>query len=450
MKSKIQLSDHFGYKRLIRFTVPSILMMVFTSIYGVVDGFFVSNLVGKTPFAAVNFIMPFLMVVGAVGFMFGTGGSALIAKLMGAGEKEKAQSVFSLIVWATFICGVVVAVISFIFLENIAVLLGAEGEMLENCVTYGRVVLVGLPFLMVQYAFSSLVVTAEKPKLGLIVTIIAGVTNMAGDALFMAAFNWRIIGAAAATALGQVIGGIIPIVYFARKNSSALRLGKPHFDGRALAKVCANGSSELMSNISMSLVGMLYNMQLMKYAQENGVAAYGTIMYVNFIFLAIFIGYSTGIAPVISFHFGAKNTNELNGLLKKSAVIILISSVAMFLFSEFLSVPLAGIFVGYDETLLEMTSHALMIYAFSFLLSGISIFGSAFFTALNDGLTSAIISFLRTLLFQSAAVLLLPLVWGLEGIWYSVIAAELMSVLLTIIFLICKNKKFGYFKKSKQ
>lgn len=447
MKSKIQLSDHFGYKRLIRFTIPSVLMMVFTSIYGVVDGFFVSNIVGKTPFAAVNFIMPFLMVVGAVGFMFGTGGSALIAKLMGAGEKEKAQRTFSLIVWTAFICGFVIAVISIIFMEQIAVLLGAEGEMLENCVIYGRIVLIALPFLILQYAFSSLVVTAEKPKLGLIVTIIAGVTNIVCDTLFMAVFQWGIVGAAAATALGQAIGGIIPLVYFARKNSSTLRLCKPRFDGRALGKVCANGSSELMSNISMSLVGMLYNAQLMKYAQENGVAAYGTIMYVNFIFLAVFIGYSTGIAPVISFHFGAKNTDELNGLLKKSAVIILISSVAMFVFSEFLSTPLAGIFVGYDEILLEMTSQALKIYAFSFLLSGVSIFGSAFFTALNDGLTSAIISFLRTLLFQSAAVMLLPLIFELEGIWYSIIVAEFMSVLMTIIFLIIKNKKFGYLKK---
>lgn len=448
MKSKIQLSDHFGYKRLIRFTIPSVLMMVFTSIYGVVDGFFVSNIVGKTPFAAVNFIMPFLMVVGAVGFMFGTGGSALIAKLMGAGEKEKAQETFSLIVWATFICGFVIAVVSIIFLDKIAILLGAEGEMLENCVTYGRIILAALPFLMIQYAFSSLVVTAEKPKLGLVVTIISGVINMAGDALFMAVFGWGIVGAAAATALGQIVGGIVPLVYFARKNSSKLRLCKPKFNGRALGKVCVNGSSELMSNISMSLVGMLYNAQLMKYAQENGVAAYGTIMYVNFIFIAVFIGYSTGIAPVISFHFGAKNTDELNGLLKKSAVIILISSVSMFIFSEFLATPLADIFVGYDEELLKMTSHALKIYAFSFLLAGISIFGSAFFTALNDGLTSALISFLRTLLFQSAAVLILPLIWELEGIWYSIIAAEFMSVLITIMFLIVKNKKYGYFKKS--
>lgn len=444
MKNKIQLSDHFGYRRLIRFTLPSILMMIFTSIYGVVDGFFVSNFVGKTPFAAVNFIMPFLMVVGAMGFMFGAGGSALIAKTMGAGNKEKAQKIFSLIVWATLICGFVISVISIIFLRPIASFLGAEDAMLTDCVMYGRIILVALPFLMLQYAFSSLVVTAEKPKLGLIITIMAGIINIVGDALFMAVFKWGIVGAALASALGQIVGGVAPLVYFARKNSSRLMLCKPKWDGKALVRVCTNGSSELMSNISMSIVGMLYNAQLMKYAGENGVAAYGTIMYVNFIFLAVFIGYATGVAPVISYHYGAGNKKELNSLLKKSSVIILFSSVMMFLISEFMANPLASAFVGYDETLLEITVHAFTIYAFSFLFAGVSIYGSAFFTALNDGLTSALISFLRTLVFECAAVLILPLILGLDGIWYSIVVAEFMAVAVTLFFIVTGRKKFGY------
>ena len=444
MKQKIQLSDHFGYKRLIRFTVPSILMMIVTSIYGVVDGFFISNFVGKTPFAAVNFIMPFLMVVGALGFMFGTGGSALIAKTMGEGAEEKAQKTFSMLVYATIISGVVISVLSIIFLRPIASFLGAEGTMLDDCVTYGRIILMALPFLMVQYAFASLVVTAEKPKLGLIVTIIAGITNMIGDALFMVILDWGVVGAALATAIGQVVGGIIPLVYFARKNSSRLKLGKPFWDGKALIKTCTNGSSELLNNISMSIVGMLYNAQLLKYAGENGVAAYGTIMYVNFIFIAVFIGFSTGVAPVISFHFGAKNTDELKGLLKRSAVIILSSSAVMFIVAKFLSTPLAKIYVGYDAELLEMTIHAFGIYAFSFLFAGVAIFGSAFFTALNDGLTSALIAFLRTLVFQVASVMLLPLIWGLDGIWMSVIVAEFMAVVVTLIFLVAKRKKYRY------
>ena len=444
MKQKIQLSDHFGYKRLVRFTMPSILMMIITSIYGVVDGFFISNFVGKTPFAAVNFIMPFLMVVGALGFMFGTGGSALIAKTMGEGNEEKAQKTFSMLVYATIISGVIISVLSIIFLRPIASFLGAEGTMLDDCVTYGRIILVALPFLMVQYAFSSLVVTAEKPKLGLVVTIIAGVTNMIGDALFMAVFEWGVVGAALATAIGQVIGGIIPLIYFARKNSSRLKLSKPYWDGKALIKTCTNGSSELLNNISMSIVGMLYNTQLLKYAGENGVAAYGTIMYVNFIFLALFIGYSTGIAPVISYHFGAKNADELKGLLKRSVVIILSSSAVMFIVAKFMAAPLAKIYVGYDAELLSMTVHAFEIYAFSFLFAGIAIFGSAFFTALNDGLTSALIAFLRTLVFQISAVMLMPLIWGLDGIWMSVIFAEFMAVVVTLIFLVVKRNKYRY------
>lgn len=444
MSQKIQLSDHFGYRRLIRFTIPSILMMIFTSIYGVVDGFFVSNFVGKTPFAAVNFIMPVLMVTGAMGFMFGTGGSAYIAKIMGEGKKEKAQKIFSLLITATFICGIVLAILGMIFLRPIAILLGAEGEMLENCVLYGRILLVALPFLMLQYAFTSLAVTAEKPKLGLILTVTAGVLNMTGDALFMGVFKWGIAGAALASAMGQIVGGIVPLIYFSRKNSSLLRLCRPEWDGRALVRICTNGSSELMSNISMSIVGMLYNTQLMKYAGENGVAAYGTIMYVNFIFVAIFVGYATGVAPVVSYHYGAGNTKELNGLLKKSISLILVTSVVMFAAARLLAKPLATIYVGYDAELLEMTVHGFYIYSISFIFAGMAIFSSAFFTALNDGLTSAIISFLRTLLFESASVMLLPLILGLNGIWCSIVVAEFMAVVVGMIFLVAKRKRYRY------
>ena len=444
MKEQLKLSDHFGYRRLIRFTWPSILMMVFTSIYGVVDGFFVSNFVGKTPFAAVNFIMPFLMVVGALGFMFGTGGSALIAKIMGMGDRKRASDIFSLIVWATIVTGIAIAVLSILFLEPIAVFLGARGQMLSDCVTYGRIILIALPFLMLQYAFSSLAVTAELPNLGLYFTLAAGLINMAGDALFMMVLRWGIVGAALATTLGQIIGGIIPLIYFMRKNPSPFRLTLPRWDGRAMARVCMNGSSELMSNISMSLVGMLYNAQLLHYAGENGVAAYGTIMYVNFIFISIFIGYVTGAAPVISYHYGAANEKELQSLLGKSAVLVGLASVIMFATAEFLALPLSMIFVSYDPVLLDMTVHAFRLYSYSFFFAGLAIFGSAFFTALNDGLTSALISFLRTLLFQSAAVMLMPLVWDLDGIWLSIVAAEFLAVLVTLAFLIAKRKQYRY------
>ena len=396
---KIQLSDSFDYKKLLRFTFPSIIMMVFTSIYGVVDGFFVSNFVGKTPFAAVNFIMPFLMILGTGGFMFGTGGSALIAITMGAGDKERARRLFSLFIYVSAICGILIGALGIVVIRPVAAWLGAEGEMLDNCVVYGRIILAVLPALILQYEFQSFFITAEKPKLGLAVTVAAGVANMVLDALFVGVLRWGLVGAAAATAISQSVGGIIPLIYFGRPNTSLLRLTRTKFDGRALLKACANGSSELMSNISMSVVGMLYNIQLMKYAGEDGVAAYGVLMYVNMIFLAAFIGYSVGVAPVIGYHYGAGNHGELKGLLKKSLVLIGIFSVGMVALAEGLARPLALIFVGYDPELLDMTLRGFLVYSFSFLFAGLAIYGSSFFTALGNGLVSALISFLRTMVF---------------------------------------------------
>lgn len=441
---KIQLSDHFDYRKIMRFTLPSIVMMIFTSIYGVVDGFFVSNFVGKTPFAAVNFIMPFLMILGAVGFMFGTGGSALIAITMGTGDRERANRLFSMLVYVSVVCAVVIGILGILFLRPVAALLGAEGVMLDNCVLYGRVILIALPAFILQFEFQSFFVTAEKPQLGLAVTVAAGMTNILLDALLVGVFRWGLPGAAAATAFSQAVGGMIPLLYFARPNSSLLRLTRTKWEGRALLKACANGSSELMSNISMSVVGMLYNMQLMKYAGEDGVAAYGVLMYVNMIFLAAFIGYSVGMAPVVSYHYGAGNQEELKGLFQKSLVLIGLCSAGMVALAEGLARPLSRIFVGYDPELLDLTLRGFFVYSFSFLFAGIAIFGSSFFTALGNGLISALISFLRTLVFQIAAVLLFPLIWGIDGIWISIVAAELMAAVVTGIFLIGKRRKYHY------
>ncbi len=440
----IQLSDHFDYKKLLRFTMPSIVMMIFTSIYGVVDGFFVSNFVGKTPFAAVNFIMPFLMILGAVGFMFGTGGSALIAITIGAGDRRRANRLFSLFVYVSAISGILIAVFGFLFIRPIASMLGAEGILLDQCVSYGRILLPALPALILEYEFLSYFSTAEKPQLGLAFTIAAGVTNMVLDALFVAVFHWGLTGAAAATALSQAVGGIAPLFYFCCPNTSILRLTKTTFDGKALLKACTNGSSELMSNISMSLVSMLYNGQLIRYAGEDGVAAYGVLMYVNFVFLAAFIGYSVGAAPVIGYHFGAANHGEMQNLLKKSLIIIGICSITMFCLAELLAQPFSVIFVGYDPDLMALTQKGFRIFSFSFLFAGIAIYGSSFFTALGNGLISALISFLRTLLFQTAAVLIFPLLWGINGIWISIAAAELMAAAVTALFLIKKRSKYHY------
>lgn len=426
------------------FTLPSIGMMIFTSIYSVVDGFFVSNFVGKLPFAAVNFIMPVLMVLGAIGSMFGAGGCALIAKTLGEGEREKANRLFSLFIYISAAVGVIIAVIAIIFMRPIASLLGAEGEMLDLCVLYARIILLALPAQILQFEFQSFFIVAEKPQLGLYVTVGAGLTNMLLDALLVAVFPLGIVGAALATAVSQTVGGVVPIIYFCRRNTSLLRLCKTRFDGKALIKTCTNGSSEFLSNVSMSLVGMLYNVQLMKYAGEDGVAAYGVVMYVSFIFIAIFIGYSVGVAPVIGYHYGASDYGELKNLRKKSTVITLGFSLVMTVLAIALSVPLSKLFVGYDNDLMDMTVRAFFIFSFSFLFSGIAIFGSSFFTALNNGLVSAVISFLRTLVFQIAAVIIFPIFWQLDGIWLSCVAAEIMAAAVSAVLIFSLRKKYRY------
>ena len=441
----IRLSDHFTYKKLLRFTLPSIFMMIFTSIYGIVDGFFVSNFAGKTPFAAVNFIMPFIMILSTAGFMLGAGGSALVSKTMGEGDYKKANSLFSMLVYVAFIVGVVLCFTGIFFIRPIASCLGAEGALLDNCELYARYILATLPFYILQMTFQSFFVTAEKPHLGLMMTVIAGGCNMVLDALFVAVFRWGLTGAAVATSFSQFVGGFVPFLYFIRPNDSLLRLTKTHFDGKALLKTCTNGSSELVSNISMSVVGILYNMQLMKYAGENGVAAYGVLMYVGFIFCSAFIGYSIGTAPIVGYHFGAKNYNELKNLLKRSLVIIGLFSACMTILALLLSKPMSTAFVGYDEELCNLTISGFQVYSFAFLFMGYAIYSSGFFTALNDGLTSALISFLRTLVFQISAVIILPLIFDINGIWSSIVVAEVLAVILSAGFLIAKRKKYQYF-----
>ena len=441
---EIKLSDHFSYGRLIRFALPTIMMIIFTSIYGMVDGFFISNFVGKTPFAAINLIYPFLMILGVFGFIFGTGGSALIGKLLGEGKREKANSVFSFLVYFTIFVGIAVALTGWILMEPVARLLGADETMLPDCVLYGRLNLIGLPAVMLQFEFHSLFVTAEKPKFGFYTTLAAGFTNMIFDFILVALFRYGVTGAALATVASQFVGGMIPLIYFSRRNTSLLKLGKGKFDLAALLKTCTNGSSEFVSGVSMSLVSMLYNMQLMKYSGEDGVAAFGVLMYVNFLFLAVFIGYAVGTAPLVSFNFGAKNTSELKNVFGKSVKILAVAALVMFSAGELLAVPIAKIFVGYDAGLTGLTISGFRIFSFSFLLAEIPIYGSSFFTALNDGFVSAAISFLRTVVFETAAVLLLPLLFGINGVWFSLVAAELVAALVTIVFYALKRKKYGY------
>ncbi len=444
-KDVIQLSDHFTLGRLYRFCLPSIIMMVFTSIYGVVDGYFVSNYVGKTPFAAVNLIMPFLMIIGGVGFMIGTGGSALVAKHLGEKDENQARRVFSMMMILTLILGVSISVLGIIFADKVALLLGADIEMLDYCVTYARTCLIFNTMFMFQNVFQSFLVTAERPKLGLVVIVAAGCTNMLLDFLFIAVFQLGVVGAALATGLSQTVGGLLPLIFFLRKNNgSKLHMVRTRLELRPVLQACSNGASELMTNISSSVVSMLYNHQLLTLAGENGVSAYGVLMYVSFIFAAVYIGYSIGTAPIVGYNYGAQNHAELRNIRVKSMRSMLIGGVIMVSLAELLAPVLAGIFVGYDKELFDMTVHAFRLFSFTFLLSGFNIWCSSFFTALNNGAISAAVSFLRTLVFQLAAVLILPIFFKLDGVWFSVAFAEVCAFIISVIFLIAKREKYNY------
>ena len=441
---QIQLSEHFTFKKLLRFVLPSIVMMIFTSIYSVVDGLFVSNFAGKTALAAINLIVPLLMGLSALGFMIGTGGSAIVAKTLGEGKKKEANEYFSMLIYITAAGGIVLSIIGAFLTPTIASMLGAKGQLLSNCTMYARISFISMPAFMLQNVFQSFFVAAEKPKLGLSVIVVSGVTNIILDALFVGAFGFGLAGAAAATVCGELLGGIIPIIYFSRKNSSLLRLCKTRINISVFIKTCVNGSSELMTNLSSSIVNSLYNVQLMKFSGENGVAAYGTIMYVNFIFVAIFFGYSIGSAPLISFNYGAGNHDELKNLFKKSMTLVTIWGILLAVISQIIAMPLARLFVGYDNELLAMTQEGFRIYCLVYLINGFNIFGSAFFTSLNNGIISAIISFLRTLVFQIVSVIILPIIFGIKGIWFAVIVAEMFTLCFTAAFLIKQRHNYHY------
>ena len=441
---KISLSNHFTYKRLLRFVLPTVVMMIVTSVYSIVDGFFVSNIVGKNAFAAVNLIMPLLMALGSFGFMIGTGGSALISKTLGEKKQEQANRYFSMLIIVTIGVGILLSIIGFIWMRPLANLLGASETIIDDCVLYGRVLIVANTFFMLQNCFQSFLVTAEKPHIGLAISVIAGINNVVLDFVFVYILRTGIFGAALATALSQAVGGIVPLLYFSRKNSSLLCFVKTTLDFKALKRACLNGSSEMLTNLSASFVGMLYNFQLMRIASENGVAAYGVIMYVNFIFMSFFFGYAIGSAPLVGYHYGAKNIEELKNLFRKSIVLTTIVSIIMTVLGVGLAFPLSKLFVGYDAELLEMTTNGMRLYSLSFLLCGFNIFGSAFFTALNNGLISALISFLRTLVLQTTAILILPSLWGINGIWLAIVAAEGLTILVTIILLI-KNRNIYHY-----
>ena len=440
----IQISEHFTYKKLFRFVLPSIMMMILTSIYGVVDGLFVSNFVGKTPFAAINLIMPFIMILGGMGFMIGTGGTALVSKIIGQNDREKANKTFTMLIIFAVILGLVLTGIGMGVVRPVAYLFGATEDMIEYCVLYGRICIGFTTFFMLQNIFQSFLAAAEKPKLGLIVTLIAGITNVVLDALFIAVLKWGVVGAAVATGIGQVLGGIIPLIYFARPNSSLLKFTKTKLQIKSVLKACGNGSSELLTNVASSVVSILYNLQLMKYLGEDGVSAYGVLMYVSFVFFAIEIGFTIGSAPIVGYNYGAQNNVELRNVFKKSMIILGITGVVLSGLAQALAIPLAKLFVGYDKELYNLTVKAFRLYSFAFIFAGINIYSSGFFTALNNGVVSAILSFLRAFVFQITFVFLLPYLFQVDGIWWAMLATEAAAFIVAVIFFIAMRKKYHY------
>lgn len=440
----VRLSDHFTYKKLFKAVLSPILMMVFTSIYGIVDGLFISNVEGDTAFSAVNLIIPVTMAIGAIGFMFGAGGSALVSKTLGEGDKDKAQSIFTAIVIINAAVGFAISVLTFIFVEQIVTLLGATPEMKDYAVKYGRIILIGEIAFMTQNLFQNFFIVAERPHLGFIVTVGAGVTNMVLDAVMVAVLRLGVEGAAIATVISQVVGSVIPIIYFAKKNTSLLRFRKPAFRTDYIFKTVTNGFSEFLSNVSASFVSMVYNKQLMSYRGQDGVTAYGIIMYASFIFAAVFIGYAIGTAPIIGYNYGAQNHDELKNVFKKSMILNFATGIVMTTLSVVFARLLCSIFVGYNPALLDFSAQAMRIFSIGFIFMGLNIFTSSFFTALNNGLISAIVSAFRTLVCQLVMVFTLPIIWGVDGIWISIVAAEALALCLEIVFLITNRKKYHY------
>ena len=441
---EIKLSDHFTYCKLLRFTLPSIITMIVMSIYSVVDGLFVSNLVGDAALSAVNIIFPSTMIVGALGFMLSIGGSAIVARTLGEGDPELANRYFSMIVYAVLILGTILSVGCAIFIEPIARLSGASDALMADCITYGRILMMGSIVFMLQITFQNFLVVAERPQMGLVLSIAAGVTNMVLDYVLIAVFHMGVAGAAIATTMSYFVGGVIPLVYFIKGAPCGLRLGRTRFYGKAFLQTCTNGSSELMSNISTSVVGILFNIQLMRIIGEPGVAAHSVMMYVDFVFVAAFLGFSIGSAPIVSFHYGAQNHKELQNVFRKSMIVIGTTSLAMVAASELLSRPLSMAFVGYNASLLEMTVHGFRLFALCYFFAGVNIYASSFFTALSNGAVSALISFVRSLVLRGGLVMILPLALELDGVWLSVALAETLGACLAIFLFIRYHKRYHY------
>ena len=439
---EIKLSDHFSCAKLLLFAIPTIGMIMISITYDVVDGYFVSNYIGKTAFSAVNIIYPFQLLLSMVGYMFGSGGSALIAAELGDGNQQNARLYFTAIIKAAAAIGVVLAVAGVLLLRPVAVMIGATPEILEYGLPYGRTLFLFLPIMILGYTFQSILITAEKPKLGLYISLGNLFSNALLDWLFVAVFKWGMVGAAVATGIGACLNGLVPLIYFARPNSSPLHFCKGRVQVKPLLKACGNGSSEMVNDMSTSLIFVLYNYQLLRMLGEDGVAAYGVTVFVEGIFAAVFYGLAMQATSIVGYHFGAKNYPELKSLLKNGIILNFISGILMFVLAQVSAPLISRIYVGYDETVYRLSVHAMRMYAFAFLLQGFNEYASAYFTGLNNGLVSGILAFTRTFLIQTVMILVLPLLLGTDGLWLAQAATEVFAAVIAIVFFITRKHEY--------
>jgi len=443
---KIELQGHYGYGRLVRTMLPSIATMIVSSIYSIADGLFVSNYAGSTAFAAMNIIWPGIQILAVFGLMVGAGGSALVSKTLGEGDQDKACRIFSMLTRITMLAGIAMAFLFFILMKPLTWVLGAEGGMIQMATTYGRIIVITLPLYMIQMMFQPFFMVAEKPELGTQISIICGVVNIVLDALFIIVFRLGLIGAALGTAISIATGGLFSLIWFlSKRNKTHLQFRKNvKTEWKHVGKSCSNGLSEYVGNVALSVVSICYNLQLMKYIGESGVAAYGILMYLGFVFAAVFIGYNLSVTQIIAFNYGERNHTELRSLLHKSIILISVGGVIMTTVAETAAAPLARFFVGYDESICILTIRAIRIYMLSFLICGLNMFASAWFTALNNGIISAISAFVRTFIFELGCVFILPTFFGVDGIWNAVNVAEVCALLFSAFLITAFSKKYGY------
>lgn len=438
------IAQEFNLISLLRFVAPTVVMLVFMSLYQMVDAVFVSKFVGENALSALNIVYPFPSIVIAVSIMLATGGSAIIARNMGEGKEKEAKENFSFIVLVGAVIGVAIATAGILFIEPLIYMLGATPSLYDYCYEYLFILVLSVPLSVFQMLFQSFFVTAGKPHLGLTLTVLGGVSNIVLDYVFIVLCGFGVSGAALATSIGYSIPGLFGLIYFAVSRKGTLYFVKPVFRWGVLFKCCINGSSEMVNNLAVAVTTFLFNVLMLKYEGEAGVAAITIVLYAQFLMTSAFMGFSSGIAPVVSFNYGSGNVRQLKKIFKISVWVIAVVSAAVFVIAETCSDVVIMVFTPAGSEVFGLTKYGFAIFSFSFLCTGMNIFASALFTAFSNGKISAILSFLRTFVFLTACLLFLPLFWGVDGIWLAVPVAEVMALFVSVYYLVRFKKVYQY------